>query len=79
MKEYWLANPKTRTITDYFLPERGREYALLGEFAPGETIQSTIFLDLQLTTETLFVTQNALKENELDKLVTCYTCCLPNK
>lgn len=56
VKEYWLANPKTRTITVYFLPERGREYALLGEFTPGETIQSTLFPDLQLTTETLFVT-----------------------
>jgi hypothetical protein len=33
----------------------GREYALLGEFAPGETIQSTLFPALQLTTETLFV------------------------
>ena len=56
MKEYWLANPKTRTITVYFLPERGREYTLLSEFAPGETIQSTLFPNLQLTTETLFVT-----------------------
>lgn len=56
VKEYWLANPKTRTITVYFLPERGREYALLGEFTPGETIQSTLFPDLQLTTETLFIT-----------------------
>ena len=55
MKECWLANPKTRTITVYFLPERGREYALLGEFTPGETTQSTLFPDLQLATETLFV------------------------
>ena len=56
MKEYWLANPKTRTITVYFLPERGREYALLGEFTPDETIQSTLFPALQLASETLFIT-----------------------
>lgn len=55
VKEYWLANPKTRTITVYFLPEGGREYALLGEFAPGEALQSTLFPDLQLAAETLFI------------------------
>jgi Uma2 family endonuclease len=56
VKEYWLANPKTRTITVYFLPEGGREYALMGEFVPGEMVQSFLFPGLQLVVETLFVT-----------------------
>lgn len=55
VREYWLANPKTRTVTVYILPERGREYVLLGEFTPGEKVQSALFSGLDLTVRTLFV------------------------
>jgi Uma2 family endonuclease len=54
VREYWLANPKTRIITIYTLPNQGQEYALLGEFTSGETLHSAVLPGLELAVESLF-------------------------
>jgi Uma2 family endonuclease len=56
VREYWIANPKTRTITVHMLPAGGQEYVLLDQFAPGETLHSAILPDLQLLVDILFLT-----------------------
>lgn len=50
--EYWLANPHTRTVEVYTLSQG--EYALLGEFAGDELLQSVIFTGISLVTSSLF-------------------------
>ncbi|MFN8491050.1 MAG: Uma2 family endonuclease [Caldilineaceae bacterium] len=50
--EYWLANPHTRTVEVYTLAQG--EYALLGEFARDELIQSVVLEGINLVTSTLF-------------------------
>jgi Uma2 family endonuclease len=54
VREYWLANPRTRIITIYTLPAEGQEYILLGEFGAGETLHSAVLPGLELTIDTLF-------------------------
>lgn len=54
VSEYWLADPKTRSITVYILPTGGQEFALLGQFASDETINSKVLTGLELTVDTLF-------------------------
>ncbi len=50
--EYWIANPKTRSVQVFTLS--GQEYALVNQFIGEEIIQSHIFPGLQITTHTLF-------------------------
>jgi len=50
--EYWLANPHTRTVEVYTVSQG--EYALLGEFAGDELIQSVVLADINLVTRALF-------------------------
>ncbi len=50
--EYWIANPKTRSVQVFTLS--GQEYALVNQFIGEEIIQSNIFPGLQITTHTLF-------------------------
>ena len=52
VREYWIANPKTRSVEVYTLA-RG-EYALHGEFGPGESITSVVLPGLSLQTDPLF-------------------------
>jgi Uma2 family endonuclease len=40
--EYWIVDPETTTITVLSLPERGGEYAVHGEFQPGQTATSVL-------------------------------------
>lgn len=40
--EYWIVDPETTTITVLSLPEGGGEYALHGEFQPGQTATSVL-------------------------------------
>lgn len=54
VSEYWLADPKTRSITIYILPKGGQEFALLGQFAPDETVNSALLSGLELTVNALF-------------------------
>jgi Uma2 family endonuclease len=50
--EYWLANPKTRSVEVHTL-SRG-EYALLGEFTADEVITSEILAGIAIVTSSLF-------------------------
>jgi len=50
--EYWLADPKTRSVEVYTL-ENG-EYALLGQFAADEVIESRVLSGIALATSSLF-------------------------
>ncbi|MCP4361180.1 MAG: Uma2 family endonuclease, partial [Chloroflexi bacterium] len=52
--EYWLADPKTKSVEVYTLS--GNEYALVGQFTPSEIIESKLLAGLTITTETLFNT-----------------------
>jgi Uma2 family endonuclease len=54
VREYWLANPRIRSIMIYTLPAEGQEYILLGEFSAGETLHSAVLPGLELAVETLF-------------------------
>lgn len=50
--EYWIANPKARTLQVHTLS--GGEYALVGEFAGDEVIRSVVLEGLAIVTSTLF-------------------------
>jgi Uma2 family endonuclease len=51
--EYWIANPKTRSIEVYILS--GGEYALLGEFTAYETLASEVLAGITMVTGSLFI------------------------
>jgi Uma2 family endonuclease len=53
VSEYWIANPKTRSVQLFTLS--GQEYALVGEFVGEEMIQSQLLPGLQMVTRTLFI------------------------
>ena len=52
MREYWVANPKLRSIEVYSLT--GGEYTLHGEYGPGERLTSPLLPGLDLLTDTVF-------------------------
>ncbi len=52
VREYWIANPRTRFVEIYAL-ERG-EYVLRGEHGPGERLQSGVLPGLMTLTDPLF-------------------------
>lgn len=52
--EYWLVNPKTRSIEVHTLS--GGEYALLEEFVEDEVVQSEVLAGLELVTSSIFNT-----------------------
>ena len=54
VSEYWIVNPKTRSVEVYTLS--GSEYALLGEFTGEEMIQSALLAGLSIATGNLFLT-----------------------
>ena len=51
--EYWIVNPKTRSVEVFTLSEGG-EYALKGEYTAGETIESEVLSGLKIPAATLF-------------------------
>lgn len=52
VREYWIANPRTRFVEVYVLT-RG-EYALRGEYGPGDCIASDVLPGLELVTDKVF-------------------------
>jgi Uma2 family endonuclease len=50
--EYWIANPKTRSVQVFTL--ENREYSVLDEFVEDELIESKILTGLKITTRSLF-------------------------
>lgn len=55
VREYWLADPRTRFVEVYTLSTESAEYNLLGQFGPSETLQSSVLPDLALAVDGLFV------------------------
>jgi Uma2 family endonuclease len=51
--EYWIANPKTRSVEVFTLS--GQEYALIGEFVGEDLIMSKVLLTLQIQVDSLFL------------------------
>jgi Uma2 family endonuclease len=54
VREYWLVDPKTRSVEVYTLPANGAEYALLGQFTAKEKVKSSVLAGLELPVESLF-------------------------
>lgn len=52
VREYWIANPHTRTVEVYTLG--GSEYALLGEFTGDDPLHSTVLEGMEMIASTLF-------------------------
>ena len=52
MPEYWLVDPKTRSVEVHTLA-RG-EYALLGQFTGEDVIQSNVLTGINLAASLLF-------------------------
>jgi Uma2 family endonuclease len=52
VSEYWIANPKTRSIKVFTLS--GGEYALVGQFVGDELIESKLLPGLSIVANTLF-------------------------
>jgi Uma2 family endonuclease len=59
VREYWLANPKTRSIEVYILPAGGTEYTLLGQFGSGEKLRSGVLAGLEIAVDGLFTPLSA--------------------
>lgn len=54
VREYWLADPRTRSVEVYTLSEDGT-YEMAGQYTPGETVTSIVLSDLALPVDDLFV------------------------
>ena len=50
--EYWIANPKTRSVEVFTLS--GGEYALVNQFIGDEVIESVVLAGLSISINTLF-------------------------
>ncbi|GIK58997.1 MAG: Uma2 family endonuclease [Chloroflexi bacterium] len=57
VREYWIADPKARVITIYYLPENSPEYILSGQFTTNETLQSKLLPGLAFVAGTVFPAQ----------------------
>jgi Uma2 family endonuclease len=55
VREYWIADPKTKWVEVFSLPMEGAEYVLLGQFGPASKIKSAVLTGLELAVESLFV------------------------
>ncbi|RME48667.1 MAG: Uma2 family endonuclease [Caldilineae bacterium] len=51
--EYWIVNPKTRSVEVFTLSEGG-EYALKGEYTADETVESEVLAGLKIPADSLF-------------------------
>jgi Uma2 family endonuclease len=52
--EYWLADPRTRSITVYHLNATRRKYDELGRFGPGESVCSMVLVGFEAAVVVLF-------------------------
>jgi Uma2 family endonuclease len=59
VREYWLVDPKTRSIEVYTLPADGTEYTLLGQYGPGEKLRSSVLAGLEIVVDGLFTPLSA--------------------
>ena len=54
VREYWLADPRMRFIEVYRLSTEPREYALVGQYAAGDTLKPEVLEGLELAVEGMF-------------------------
>ncbi len=54
VEEYWLADPKSRSITVYRFDAEGREYEEWGRFGPGESVTSALLEGFEAEVTALF-------------------------
>jgi Uma2 family endonuclease len=54
VREYWLVDPKTRSVEVYSLPKEGHEYVLLGQFSNNEKMKSAVLDGLEIEVSSLF-------------------------
>jgi len=54
VREYWLVDPRTRSVEVYTLSEEST-YEMIGQYTPGETVTSSVLSDLTLLVDDLFV------------------------
>lgn len=54
VREYWIADPKTRSIIVNSLPDDGPEYILHGQFTGSEIVQSKILQGLEFIADSVF-------------------------
>ena len=55
VREYWLADPKTRSVIVYTLPSDSVEYVLLGQFSSSEKVKSAVLAGFEIAIDSLFV------------------------
>jgi Uma2 family endonuclease len=53
-REYWIADPKTRSVEVYILPAEGSEYVLLGQFTGNDKLKSSVLAGLEIAVSALF-------------------------
>ena len=56
VREYWLVDPRTRSVEVYSLSEEST-YEMAGQYTPGETVKSAVLSDLALPVDELFVAE----------------------
>lgn len=54
VREYWLVDPRTRSVEVYALSEQGT-YDMGGQYTPGEVAASAVLSGLSLSVHELFV------------------------
>lgn len=52
--EYWIVDPKSRSVTVFALPEGGTEYEEIGRHVAGETVGSRVLEGLELGLDGVF-------------------------
>jgi len=52
--EYWIVDPESQTVTVLTLPDGARQYAVHGEFQPGETATSVLLEGFSVDVTTCF-------------------------
>ncbi len=57
VREYWLADPRTRAIQVYALSAETHEYKQVGQFGAGEMIKSTVLPNLELAVDSIFLVE----------------------
>lgn len=58
VREYWLIEPRSRFVEVYVRSPDTQEYALQGQFGPGEKISSLVLPELELEVDSIFVQIN---------------------
>ena len=67
VKEYWIVNPRKRTIEQYILEEEKEEYELLKKVTMGDWIESVVMIGFRIPVSAIFDTD--VNRETLKKIV----------